>query len=92
MKYEILVLDLDGTLTNSRKEISEATKKGLLKIQKTGKIIVLASGRPVNGVAPIAEELEIIPVKDFPSAITFPVNKMIISGDPSVVKTVITPL
>ena len=92
MKYEILVLDLDGTLTNSRKEISEATKEGLLEIQKAGKIIVLASGRPVNGVAPIAEELEIIPVKDFPSAITFPVNKMIISGDPSVVKTVITPL
>ena len=47
MKYEILVLDLDGTLTNSRKEISEATKEGLLEIQKAGKIIVLASGRPV---------------------------------------------
>ena len=27
MEYQILVLDLDGTLTNSRKEISEATRK-----------------------------------------------------------------
>ena len=52
MEYQILVLDLDGTLTNSQKEISDATRKGLLEIQKAGKIIVLASGRPVNGVAP----------------------------------------
>ena len=58
MEYQILVLDLDGTLTNSQKEISDATRKGLLEIQKAGKIIVLASGRPVNGVAPIAEKLE----------------------------------
>ena len=26
MKYQVLVLDLDGTLTNSRKEITEPTK------------------------------------------------------------------
>ena len=58
MEYQILVLDLDGTLTNSQKEISDTTRKGLLEIQKAGKIIVLASGRPVNGVAPIAEKLE----------------------------------
>lgn len=30
MEYQILVLDLDGTLTNSRKEISETTRNGLL--------------------------------------------------------------
>ena len=29
MKYEMLVLDLDGTLTNSRKEITPATKQAL---------------------------------------------------------------
>ena len=58
MKYQMLVLDLDGTLTNSKKEITEPTRKALLEIQKEGKIVVLASGRPINGVAPLADILE----------------------------------
>lgn len=58
MKYQMLVLDLDGTLTNSKKEITEPTRKALLEIQKEGKIVVLASGRPINGVAPLAKILE----------------------------------
>lgn len=59
MNYKMLVLDLDGTLTNSRKEITEPTKKALIEIQEVGKIIVLASGRPINGVFPLAKELEL---------------------------------
>ena len=46
MNYEVLVLDLDGTLTNSEKKITEPTKEALLDIQQKGKIVVLASGRP----------------------------------------------
>ena len=49
MNYQILVLDLDGTLTNSRKELTEPTRKALIEIQEEGKKIVLASGRPING-------------------------------------------
>lgn len=59
MNYQILVLDLDGTLTNSRKELTEPTRKALIEIQEEGKKIVLASGRPINGVAPLAEKLEL---------------------------------
>ncbi|MDD7389845.1 MAG: Cof-type HAD-IIB family hydrolase [Lachnospiraceae bacterium] len=59
MDYKMLVLDLDGTLTNSRKEVTEPTRKALIEIQEAGKIVVLASGRPVNGVLPLAEELEL---------------------------------
>lgn len=59
MNYEMLVLDLDGTLTNSKKEITEPTKKALIEIQEAGKKVVLASGRPINGVLPLAEELEL---------------------------------
>ncbi len=57
--YKILVLDIDGTLTNSNKEISEATKKALKKIQQDGIKVVLASGRPTFGIEPIAKELEL---------------------------------
>lgn len=59
MKYKILVLDLDGTLTNSQKEITEHTYKTLIEAQKKGLKIVLASGRPTYGVAPLANKLQL---------------------------------
>ena len=31
MKYKVLVLDIDGTLTNSKKEITPDTKQALIK-------------------------------------------------------------
>lgn len=170
MRYQVLVLDLDGTLTNSKKEITQPTKEALLDIQKAGKIVVLASGRPLNGVAPLADELqmkrfggytlsfngaritkcstgetiynrtlpqesirpiweyarsfpgldivsyndtqiisgiapneyvqlesrindmEIVTTEDFPSVLDFPVNKLLIPGDPSTVEKLIEPL
>ena len=45
MNYQMLVLDLDGTLTNSNKEISGATRDALIDIQRQGKKVVLASGQ-----------------------------------------------
>ena len=59
MEYEMLVLDLDGTLTNSEKKITPPTKEALIEIQKEGKKVVLASGRPINGVLPLAKELRL---------------------------------
>ena len=58
-RYQLLALDLDGTLTNSKKEISRATLEALLDIQKQGKKIVLASGRPTIGVLPLAKQLKL---------------------------------
>lgn len=58
MDYRMIVLDLDGTLTNRDKVISERTKKVLMEVQKRGKIVVLASGRPTYGVMPLVEELK----------------------------------
>lgn len=55
---KILVLDIDGTLTNSEKEISPETKRGLLHIQERGHKVMLASGRPTPGMERYAKELE----------------------------------
>ena len=55
--YKLLVLDLDGTLTNSQKEITPYTRSVLTEVQQQGIRIVLASGRPLEGVRPLAEEL-----------------------------------
>ena len=49
-EYKMIVLDLDGTLTNRNKEITPKTKETLMKAQEQGKIVVLASGRPTYGV------------------------------------------
>ena len=59
MKYTILALDLDGTLTNSEKKISEKTKEVLTEAMKQGVKVVLASGRPVLGIQKLADELEL---------------------------------
>lgn len=59
MEYQMLVLDLDGTLTNSKKELTQPTRDALINIQENGKRVVLASGRPINGVLPIAKELKL---------------------------------
>ncbi len=53
----LIALDLDGTLTNSRKEVTKHTKDCLLRLQEAGTKIALASGRPTYGVTPLAQEL-----------------------------------
>lgn len=57
--YEIIVLDLDGTLTNRDKVITLRTREALMEAQRRGKKVVLASGRPTPGVMPLAKELEL---------------------------------
>lgn len=59
MDYKIIALDLDGTLTNSQKTISIRTKNALIKAQKMGIKLILASGRPMHGISPIADELNL---------------------------------
>ena len=34
MSYKLLVLDIDGTVTNSKKEITQKTKEAILELQK----------------------------------------------------------
>lgn len=59
MAKKVLVLDLDGTLTNSEKKITPKTKKALMEMQEKGHTVVLASGRPTPGITPLAKELEL---------------------------------
>lgn len=59
MKYRMIVLDLDGTLTNREKVITPKTKEALFRLKSQGGVIVLASGRPTYGIMPLAKELEL---------------------------------
>lgn len=59
MDIKLIVLDIDGTLVNSKKEVSENTLRRLIQLQQQGLKIALASGRPSEGVLPYAEQLDL---------------------------------
>lgn len=56
-RYKLLAFDLDGTLTNSDKIITPDTKAAIMEAMEAGASVVLASGRPVYGIMPLAKEL-----------------------------------
>ena len=58
MNYKLLVLDLDGTLTNTKKEITPRNREILIQAQQQGTRLVLASGRPTYGIVPLANQLQ----------------------------------
>lgn len=58
MSIKVIMMDVDGTLTNSQKKISPKTKEALLKAQKAGAILILASGRPTSGLRDFEQELQ----------------------------------
>lgn len=59
MEEKVLVLDIDGTLTNSEKEITPATKRGIQTVLEHGHKVILASGRPTPGMRRYEKELEL---------------------------------
>ena len=58
-RFKLLALDLDGTLTNSEKKVSEKNKEYIRMAQEQGVKVALASGRPVIGIQKIADELDL---------------------------------
>lgn len=59
MKYLLAAIDIDGTLSNSNKELSGYTVSTIIKAQKRGMRVVIASGRPTRGLAYYADLLQI---------------------------------
>ena len=59
MEKKVLVLDIDGTLTNSKKEITDKTRHAIWDAVLRGHKVMLASGRPTPGMRRYEEELEL---------------------------------
>lgn len=55
--YKWLALDLDGTLTNSDKLVSQRNIKAIHDAQNVGMNVILASGRPLLGIEHIAKRI-----------------------------------
>ena len=62
MKYKLIAMDLDGTLNNDQKIITEKTKAALMEAQKKGIRLALASARPSPG---LFKERDILRLQDF---------------------------
>ena len=58
MGIKAIVMDVDGTLTNDKKEITPKTREVLLKAQEQGILLILASGRPTTGLVEMGKVLE----------------------------------
>ena len=65
MIIKAIVLDIDGTLLNTGKIISEKTKQALIAAQEKGIKVILASGRPTTGMLELAEQLEMTKSEGF---------------------------
>ncbi|MGF1729113.1 sugar-phosphatase [Photobacterium kasasachensis] len=55
--YKLVALDMDGTLLNSQKEVSARTKQAIKDARAQGVHVVLASGRPLEGMADYLAQL-----------------------------------
>ena len=58
MSIKVIIMDVDGTLTNGKKVVTPKTKEALLKAEEAGAILILASGRPTTGLMDLARELK----------------------------------
>ena len=58
MRYRLVAMDLDGTLTNDQKQITEDTLDCLKELQRRGVRLVLASARPSPGLLAESSLLE----------------------------------
>lgn len=63
--YKLIATDMDGTLLNSKKEVSENTFCAIQNAKKQGKKVVLATGRPLPGVIRYLDELKLNEDGDF---------------------------
>lgn len=59
MKYKVLAFDIDGTLTDSNKEITPGTKEAIQRAMDAGSMVVIASGRPKKGLMRYVKELKL---------------------------------
>lgn len=57
MGIKLLCLDIDGTILNSRKELTERTRQAVVYAQKMGVHVFLASGRSLPGLRELLQRL-----------------------------------
>ena len=63
--YKLIAIDMDGTLLNEKKEISNRCKEDIRILKERGISVVLATGRPFHGILRYIDELNLHDINDF---------------------------
>lgn len=63
--YKLIALDIDGTLLNSDKKITNEVFTSIQEAKEHGAKVVLSTGRPLPGVTPLLEELNLTDDGDY---------------------------
>ena len=66
-RYDLLAVDLDGTLFDSSRAVSEENHQALRKAERAGTKIAVVTGRRLPAAMPFIEHLDIDPVLGFNS-------------------------
>lgn len=65
MAIKLIAIDIDGTLINSRKELTPRVKAALNAASQQGVYVVICTGRPYPGVEPLLKGLNLINDHDY---------------------------
>ncbi|MBA2133274.1 Cof-type HAD-IIB family hydrolase [Capillibacterium thermochitinicola] len=57
MKYKLVAVDVDGTLLDSNSNLTPETIKAIQETIAAGVIVTICTGRPIQGVEPLIEQL-----------------------------------
>ena len=69
MSIKLVAIDIDGTLLNSKKEITPSVFEAIQDAKAAGVKIVITTGRPIAGVSKLLKELHLMDPGDY--VITF---------------------
>jgi len=70
MEIKLIACDLDGTLLNSERRVSERNKKAVQAVMAAGKMFIIATGRMYIAARPFAEQLELdVPIVTYNGAL-----------------------
>ena len=56
--YKLAAIDLDGTMLNQYGIVTQRTKQAIERAQQRGIEVIIASGRPMDSIKAIAEEIK----------------------------------
>ena len=56
-QYKALALDIDGTLLNTKKEVTPEVLKEVRRLQEESVPVMIASGRPHEGIRHVAKAI-----------------------------------
>lgn len=57
MTYKLIAVDIDGTLLNSKGELTQKTKEKIVEAVNEGVVFTISTGRPIQGVMPLVEKI-----------------------------------